>query len=60
MQLCRYIKGPDFPTGGDVELAEELKEIYKTGSGAIRLRATLNYFTELKLSLSFLRAFLAL
>ena len=40
-QLCRYIKGPDFPTGGEMlNSAEELKEICKTGSGAIRLRAT--------------------
>jgi DNA gyrase subunit A len=41
VQLCRYIKGPDFPTGGQMlNSLEELKEIYKTGSGAIRLRAT--------------------
>ena len=41
VQLARYIKGPDFPTGGQMLNApEELKEIYKTGSGAIRLRAT--------------------
>ena len=41
VQLCRYIKGPDFPTGGEMlNSAEELKQIYKTGSGAIRLRAT--------------------
>jgi DNA gyrase subunit A len=41
MQLCRYVKGPDFPTGGQMLNApDELKEIYKTGSGAIRLRAT--------------------
>src|ERR687898_1014299 len=40
-QLCRYIKGPDFPTGGQIlNSAEEIKEIYKTGSGAVRLRAT--------------------
>jgi DNA gyrase subunit A len=40
-QLCRYIKGPDFPTGGEMlNSPEELKDIYKTGSGAIRLRAT--------------------
>ncbi len=40
-QLCRFIKGPDFPTGGEMlNSPEELKEIYKTGSGAIRLRAT--------------------
>jgi DNA gyrase subunit A len=41
VQLCRYVKGPDFPTGGQMlNSPEELKEIYKTGSGAIRLRAT--------------------
>ena len=41
VQLCRYVKGPDFPTGGQMlNSADELKEIYKTGSGAIRLRAT--------------------
>jgi DNA gyrase subunit A len=41
VQLCRYVKGPDFPTGAQIlNSAEELKEIYKTGSGTIRLRAT--------------------
>ncbi len=40
-QLCRYVKGPDFPTGGQVlNSPDELKEIYKTGSGSIRLRGT--------------------
>jgi DNA gyrase subunit A len=40
-QLCRYIKGPDFPTGGQIlNSPEELKEIYKTGTGSIRLRGT--------------------
>jgi DNA gyrase subunit A len=40
-QLCRYIKGPDFPTGGQIlNTVEELKAIYKTGSGSIRLRGT--------------------
>jgi DNA gyrase subunit A len=39
-QLCRYVKGPDFPTGGQIlNSPDELKEIYKTGSGTIRLRA---------------------
>jgi DNA gyrase subunit A len=41
VQLCRYVKGPDFPTGGEIlNTPEEIKEIYKTGSGTIRLRAT--------------------
>ena len=40
-QLCRYVKGPDFPTGGRIlNTAEELKEIYRSGSGSIRLRGT--------------------
>ena len=40
-QLCRYIKGPDFPTGGQIlNSAEELRNIYKTGAGTVRLRAT--------------------
>jgi len=40
-QLCRYLKGPDFPTGGQIlNSQDELKEIYKTGSGSIRLRGT--------------------
>jgi DNA gyrase subunit A len=41
VQLCRYVKGPDFPTGGQIlNSSEELKEIYQTGSGSIRLRGT--------------------
>ncbi|OLC43482.1 MAG: DNA topoisomerase [Acidobacteria bacterium 13_1_40CM_65_14] len=40
-QLCRYIKGPDFPTGGQIlNSQDELKQIYKTGQGGIRLRGT--------------------
>jgi DNA gyrase subunit A len=40
-QLCRYIKGPDFPTGGQIlNSRDELTEIYKTGQGGIRLRGT--------------------
>ena len=40
-QLCRYVKGPDFPTGGQIlNSAEEIKEIYRTGSGTVRLRST--------------------
>ena len=36
--LMRYIKGPDFPTGGIVVNKDELKNIYETGTGKIRLR----------------------
>jgi len=40
-ELCRTIKGPDFPTGGQViSSQEELKQIYETGQGTIRVRGT--------------------
>ena len=37
-QLLRFVKGPDFPTGGIVVNKSDLAEIYKTGSGKIRIR----------------------
>ncbi len=37
-ELMRYIKGPDFPTGGIVINEEELLEIYETGAGKIKIR----------------------
>ena len=37
-QLMHYIKGPDFPTGGIIVNQDELKEIYETGTGKIRIR----------------------
>ena len=37
-QLMRYVKGPDFPTGGIVINKDELPEIYETGTGKIRIR----------------------
>ena len=41
VQLCQWVKGPDFPTGGQVlNSPKALKDIYKTGSGVVRLRAT--------------------
>ena len=36
--LMRDVKGPDFPTGGIVINKEELRAIYETGQGKIRLR----------------------
>jgi len=40
-QLCKYIKGPDFPTGGQIlNSPDEIKQLYRTGSGSIRLRGT--------------------
>ena len=37
-QLYNYIKGPDFPTGGTIINANELKEAYMTGKGKARIR----------------------
>ena len=36
--LMRYLKGPDFPTGGIVVNKDELLQIYETGTGKLRLR----------------------
>ena len=36
--LMKYIKGPDFPTGGIVSNKDELLSIYETGSGKIKIR----------------------
>ncbi|MCR4715610.1 MAG: DNA topoisomerase 4 subunit A [Lachnospiraceae bacterium] len=37
-KLMKYIKGPDFPTGGIVVNQDELYDIYNTGSGKIKIR----------------------
>lgn len=37
-ELMKYVKGPDFPTGGIVINKDELAEIYSTGAGKIKLR----------------------
>ncbi|MDJ0916909.1 MAG: DNA topoisomerase IV subunit A [Woeseiaceae bacterium] len=38
--LMKHIRGPDFPTGGElVSPADEIREMYETGSGTLRLRA---------------------
>src|SRR3569623_706185 len=43
--LLKYVKGPDFPTGGIiVDSAEALAEAYTTGRGSFRVRA--NWTTE--------------
>ena len=37
-QLMKYIKGPDFPTGGIVVNKDDLINIYETGQGKIKVR----------------------
>ena len=41
-ELMRYIKGPDFPTGGIVINKDDLKDIYEIGNGKIRIRGVAN------------------
>ena len=36
--LMKYVKGPDFPTGGIIINKDELPEIYRTGQGKVRIR----------------------
>ena len=36
--LMKYIPGPDFPTGGIISNKSELKDIYKSGVGKIKIR----------------------
>ena len=39
--LMKHVKGPDFPTGGElVSSQDDITEMYATGSGTLRLRAS--------------------
>ncbi len=39
--LMKHIKGPDYPTGGElVSPRDDIRQIYQTGSGTLRLRAS--------------------
>jgi len=39
-ELCRHIQGPDYPSGGEIiTAAEDLRRIYETGVGSVRVRA---------------------
>jgi DNA gyrase subunit A len=40
-ELCRYVKGPDFPTGGEILTSPaDLVALYETGSGKVVIRGT--------------------
>jgi DNA gyrase subunit A len=42
-ELCKHVKGPDFPTGGEIlNTRAELRAIYETGQGAVRIRGEYN------------------
>jgi topoisomerase-4 subunit A len=39
-QLLKHVKGPDFPTGGEiVSSRQDIAQVYKSGGGTLRLRA---------------------
>ncbi len=46
-KIMKYIKGPDFPTGGIIIGEEGIREAYKTGKGKIILRGRVK-FEEVK------------
>ena len=40
LDVLEHVKGPDFPTGAEIiSAAEDIRQIYETGRGAIRARA---------------------
>ncbi len=41
-EMMKYIKAPDFPTGGYIIAGEELEEAYRTGKGKIKIKARVN------------------
>ena len=44
-ELCKFITGPDLPTGGEIlNTRQEIRAIYETGLGPIRIRS--QYTTE--------------
>ena len=42
-ELMEYVKGQDFPTGGIVVNQKELRNIYETGSGKMKLRGKVHF-----------------
>lgn len=37
--LMKYVKGPDFPTGGIVQGKKQIKEVFETGKGKVVVRS---------------------
>ena len=42
-ELMDFVKGPDFPTGGIVANSNDLLDIYKTGTGKIRVQGRVTH-----------------
>ncbi len=41
-KLFNIIKGPDFPTGGELIYSHSIKELYETGKGSLTIRGVVN------------------
>ncbi len=41
-KLSNIIKGPDFPTGGELIYSRAIEELYQTGKGSITIRGVIN------------------
>ncbi len=46
--ITRFIKGPDFPTGGSVSSTASIREAYKTGKGKVTITSTWTYNEKAK------------
>lgn len=47
-ELMKYIKGPDFPTGGIITNTKELKKAFETGRGKVTVKARYEVETDSK------------
>jgi len=41
-KLISIVKGPDFPTGGELIYSDNIKDIYKTGKGSLTIRGVIH------------------
>jgi len=41
-KLSNIIKGPDFPTGGELIYSQAIEELYETGKGSLTIRGVVN------------------
>ena len=46
--LMRFVKGPDFPTGGIIYGVEQMPNAYRTGRGRVQVRAKVSFETNKK------------
>ena len=42
-QLISIVKGPDFPTGGELIYSDNIKNLYKTGRGSLTIRGVIHH-----------------